>query len=307
MYITPSSAPAPTVSLPLAELLNVQQYYLEDLGKIASSSNQNVAGDLSAIKTKLTGLEKALQTANTSADKTLTHQDKIEDIIQTEHERLLSKKDEIDNVYYGKMRAVELNDNYRKRQTEYLRIIIATIIAILLFIGCNFILPDPLLTIATIIIFGLLALYAGNIVWEMYKRDNMNMDKLDLPMPSEALDPNRALLDASGAAASTAGPVCVGNNCCAAGLRWDSTMNQCILGCPTNKPIVKENQCVESTECKESDGLKLCGNVCMIKEAECPPKVITPFSTLGDEGISVKNGEVMPYTPYEYDGYAPVM
>lgn len=296
------------VSLPLSGLLTIQQNYLNDLGRI-SQTNKNVAGDLADIQEKLEKINAAYEQANTSADKTLTHQTKIEDILEKEHNRLLSKKDEIDNIHYGKMRAVLLNDSHRKRQADYIRIIIAVILGIISYIGISLFLFEPISTLAAILIFVVVVIYSGNILWEIYKRDNMNHDRLDLPPPAEANDIHRttASTDASTESAAASDAVCTGEVCCDVGSRWDASMNKCILACPdATKPISKGGMCIAESECAAP--MKRCGNACISEDATCGGvSNVNPFSTLGEERIRQARQETMPFAPYEYCDYAPAL
>jgi hypothetical protein len=293
-------------SLPLSGLLNIQKNYLNDLAEI-SQTNRNVAGDLDDIQQRLKTIDSSFKDANTSAEYTLTHQSKIEDILEKEHQRLLSKKDEIDNIHFGKMRSVELNDSYRKRQSEYIRIIVAIIIAIVLYIAVSLILPDQLRDISVVIIFVALIIYCGKILWVVYKRDNMNHDRLDLLPPSDVNSGTRGSLPLSRPeSTSSSSAVCVGEVCCAEGSRWDASVNKCIISCTdSTKPISKGNECISMTACVAP--FKICGNACISETATCGTTTVNPFSTLGEERIQTKTSEVKPYTPYEYNEYAPVM
>jgi ABC-type multidrug transport system fused ATPase/permease subunit len=292
--------------LPLNGLLNIQKNYLNDLAQL-STENKNVAGDLNDIRSRLDQINQSFNQANTSAEKTLTHQSKVEDILKKEHERLLSKKDEIDNIHYGKMRSVQLNDSYRKKQSEYIRIIVALIVAIILYIAFYLFLPQSIADILTVLLFVVLIFYSTKIVWEIYKRDNMNYDRLDLVPPAEANSLTRGDASAASASASASmvGDLCTGEVCCAEGSRWDASMNKCILACPdASNPITKGNQCIERASCVAP--FKICGNACISETATCGTTVNT-FSTLGEERIQTKTNEVKPYTPYEYNEYSPVM
>lgn len=296
-------------SLPLSGLLNIQKDYLNDLGQI-SQNNKNVAGDLLDLRNRLEKIHASFIAADTSADKTLTHQTKVEDILEKEHERLLSRKDEIDNIHYGKMRAVRLNDSYRKRQSDYLRILVAVIIAILVYIAVAFIVPEPLKSILVVTLFVVVVFYVVSVVWEIYRRDNMDHDRLDLQPPNGAMSGDRAFSATSAAtaaaAAAASGPVCTGEVCCSDGSRWDASMNKCIFSCTDPaKPITKGTTCIAETEC--SAPFKRCGNACIYEETACGVTT-NAFSTLGEERIRTKSrGDARPYSPYEYDSYAPAM
>lgn len=293
--------------LPLDGLLNIQRNYLNDLAQI---TDRNVAGNLGDIQTRLQQIHQSFEQANASADNTLTHQSSVEDILKKEYDRLMSKKDEIDNIHYGKMRAVELNDSYRKRQMEYIRVLVAIVVAILLYIVSYMLLPETAADILAIIIFVVLFVYCFNQFWEIYKRDNMNHDRLELAPPVEATLLSRgtsAGATAATSATSASGSVCTGEVCCAEGSRWDAPMNRCIIACPTAAaPLSRGSECIAEADC--TGNYTKCGQACILKTESCgTATAASGFSTLGEERIRMRDAEVKPYTPFEYDAYAPVM
>jgi hypothetical protein len=303
--------PATSV-LPLNDLLDIQQNYLNDLGQL-SNTNTNVAGNLSALQAKLAQLKTSFENANTSSDKILTHQSKIADILEKENDRLSSIKNEVDNTHFSKMRTIHLNDNYRKRQSEYIKIIIVLLIGLLVYIGLSVFIPEPLYSFLVIVLFSVIFIYSANIVWEIYKRENINYDRLDLKPPSNALTLERVSEFPPGAPVAPGAPatpassgICTGEACCSTGSRWDATMNRCIIACSDPQlPISKGNVCVATSQCVSP--FKMCGNACISESEACGPTNTNPFSTLGDERIKTKHEDsVQPYSPYEYDSYSRV-
>lgn len=299
--------------IPLNGLLDIQQHYLNDLERITTNANTNVSTSLSGIQNKLAQLNSSFANANTSASGILTEQDKIKEIIEKEYERISVAKDEIDNVHFGKMRSIQLNDSYRKRNMEYMRIVIAIIIALVIYVILAIFVPEPIYSISTIILFSVLFIYCAKTVWEIYKRENINYDRLDLMPPSDALSQNRtnAILSAKATAeadssAKSASTVCVGESCCSTGSRWDASMNKCIISCsdPT-KPISSGNTCIAKDACSAPS--KLCGNACIGKDDICGTTGTNPFSTLGDERIKTKHDSIVyPYSPFEYSDYSKI-
>ena len=293
--------------IPLNGLLDIQQYYFDDLEKTLNT-NTNVATSLSVFQQRLADLNRSFTNANTSANGLLTEQDKIKDIIEHEYERISAAKEEIDNVHFGKMRTIELNDSYRKRHNEYIKMIIAIIIALLVYVLLVIFVPEPIYSISTIVLFSILLIYCANIIWEIYKRENVNHDRLDLKPPSGALTKKRdsEIKESSVLVSPSASTVCVGESCCASGSRWDASMNSCIISCDdTTTPISEGNTCV--ARCNAPS--KLCGNACIGQNDVCGNTNQIPFRTLGDERIKTKHdndNNVQPYSPFEYSEYAPI-
>jgi len=302
----PSANPIPNPVIPLNGLLEIQQNYLNDLERITLNGSVNTTTALSGVQQKLADLNSSFSNANTSANSILTQQDKMKDIIDKEYERISLAKQEVDNIHLGKMRYIELNDSYRKRHVDYMRIVLAILVALIIYVLVALFVPEPIYSISLIIVFSVLLIYSGSIGLEIYKRENTNHDRLNLKPPSKLREDKLLTPSAAPSTASTSVPgstTCVGEACCSSDSRWDAPMNKCIKKCVDPTPISSGDTCIAQTAC--ASPMKICGNACIGQNEVCGSTSTNPFSTLGEERIQTKHdNNVQPYSPFEYSEYS---
>ena len=182
-----------------------------------------------------------LEEQKLSSNNVLTHQKDVADIVDTEKDRLLLKKQSIDNALVGKKRAIELNDSYQKKQAEYNKIkyawVIALAISVILVISKkNFVfLPSFMFDLFTILVLFGASIYTISILIEVSRREKTNFNKLDLPDPAAR---TAAELQAAAKAASKeeGGDLlggmnlygCVGSYCCSPGTKWENDISKCV-------------------------------------------------------------------------------
>ena len=176
-----------------------------------------------------------------SSDNVLTRQEEVTDIVTTEKDRLMLKKQSIDNALVGKKREIELNDSYQKKQAEYNKIKLAWVIAlaisvlsILLKKQLSFV-PSFIFDLVTIIVLFGASIYTISVLVEVSRREKINFNKLDLPEP--VVRTADELREAAAAAAKEEGGDllsgmnlygCVGSYCCSPGTKWDNDVSKCV-------------------------------------------------------------------------------
>lgn len=292
--------------------LDIQRNYLSDLG-VLSSNNVVVTTDLAAIDTKLSNLNTTYDGISTNNSAIQTAQGEMKAIVDAEKARLDEKAGLIDGAYFAKQRAVVLNDSARKRQYNYVYIIYALVIGLIIISAFIFIqsvfpfIPDSVINFIIIIVIGSVVIYSINLLRLASYRDNIYYDKLSVPQPknlsvndiAKQQDEAKKKGDLVG---SVANPyVCVGGACCSGNSTWDSVANRCIVSCDGGK-VDKEGVCVAKTDnnsCVLNDtgtdtGYKVCGNACIKKEATC----YETFITLANSEPS----EVLPYSSVQSYG-----
>lgn len=220
-------------------LVALQKEYLKIL------ENKSVDPDLdikvNELQQELKSAYDSLEDENVSSNNVLTHQEDVADIVDTEKDRLLLKKQSIDNALVGKKRAIELNDSYQKKQAEYNKIkyawVMALAISVILVISKkNFqFLPSFMFDLFTILILFGASIYTIRILVEVSRREKTNFNKLDLPDPAAR---TAAELQAAAKAASKeeGGDLlggmnlygCVGSYCCSPGTKWDNDISKCV-------------------------------------------------------------------------------
>jgi len=220
-------------------LVTLQKEYLKVLEN--KPNDPELTTKIAQLQTELESAYTSLETANVSSNNVLTHQEDVADIVDTEKDRLLIKKQSIDNALVGKKRAIELNDSYQKKQAEYNKIkfawVIALAISVILVISKKtfVFLPSFIFDLFTILVLFGASIYTISILIEVSRREKINFNKLDLPDPAAR---TAAELQAAAKAASKeeGGDLlggmnlygCVGSYCCSPGTKWDNDITKCV-------------------------------------------------------------------------------
>jgi len=290
----------------------LKKQYLFDLGTIARNGSVPVGSDINTLQNNLGNVYTNYLSANSSVNYALDHQKDMQTIINTENDRLNAKKQQVDNIISSQQRIVELNESYRKRQSQYIYIIIVFVIALILYIFIVKLkiflpfIPDAVIDLLLILLVGAAVVYIIYIYKNISYRDNLNYDNIIVgPPPSQ--DASGIIL--SQQAASASGNLlqsvynpnnCVGQSCCSANSVWESSIYKCIDKCDSGKyNVVNGNingsTCVTATDCS-NNGYKICGNSCVSQSQSC----FTYESFSGNLNV------IKPYEPYEFDGYAKI-
>jgi hypothetical protein len=223
----------------LKGIFQAQEDYLKYIGELPPTNPEGPQKTINAIQGNLDKLYTNFEKASGTSSAVLDHQTKINDIAQTELNRLQQKKTNVDLAIEGQKRMVKLNDSYRKKYSYYVKIMITTIVFLLIFIALNMmsnyfpIIPSLIFDIlyfllGTTLIFTIYFIFQ-DIVW----RDNMNFDELSFNAPN-ITDP--LLIAQQQNQASKMGNLlgtinvigCVGNNCCDPNTAiWDAGNSVC--------------------------------------------------------------------------------
>jgi hypothetical protein len=223
----------------IAGLLNVQSKYIADLGAGVSDPT-NVASNLSTLNSRLNAMAGALD--STSTGYLLTGQDTVYTILNREKDRIAEKSKSIDIAAQGQNRLIQLNTNYKKRYAAYNSIIIAAILALIVFAGIIALrsvpfIPAIVLNVASVALLGATVIYCGSTYVSIVNRDSIYFDELDTN--SDYMKSVGAIKkDVSGT--NTAGAnlglnfnigSCVGQTCCSGNTFWDSDDSVCLPAC----------------------------------------------------------------------------
>lgn len=249
---------ATALNTDLTGLLDIQKNYLARLA--ATSSGNDLSSRITTLQNELEDLYNSFNRANISSSAVLTRQGTVSDIIDAEKTRLEGKKQSIDNALVGKKRAINLNETYRMRQSQYLKIKVVFVIVLAICIGITLlnrrfpILPNIVLSLILMIIILIGGIYCLYIYASIASRSPMNYDELDLTGPTVLSDSEVA---ANQAAAGKAGDLlgtidingCVGQKCCSDTTKWDTTRLLCVdAGCGEDKIWDSANSvCVDAT------------------------------------------------------------
>lgn len=213
-------------------------------------------------------------------------------IVASENERLRQKNEIIDNMESSQRRTNALNESYRKRNWEYVKLLIIVAISLITILGISMflrnIIPDTFIDLLTAIIIGIVIIYAFMTYRTISTRSAIDFDKLNLSNPiSTTLDDatneaNKKIISAGesgdilGAAGIGMSGTCSGPTCCDSGTKWCSYKNKCLLA------TTFDANCVAPTTA---------------------PPTTTPGSTTKSGFTTMSNSE--DFSVSEYTNYAP--
>lgn len=227
------------VNTDLKGLATLQKNYLNSLSD--KTNDPELTNKVNALQAQLSDAHNDFKEADISSSNVLTHQNTVKDIVDTEKERLLQKKQTIDNALVGKQRAIALNDSYQQKQAEYNKIKLAWVIALAISVLSTILknhlvfIPSLIFNMITIIALFFASMYSIHIYIEISRREKINFNKLDLPEP--AARTQKEMEDVAKAAATEEGGDllggmnlygCVGSYCCNEGTKWDSKISKCV-------------------------------------------------------------------------------
>jgi hypothetical protein len=171
----------------------------------------------------------------------------LDQIVHRETDRLQEKKASVDNALFTQHRRIEFDDNLKKRQQAYNRILIYLVISLtlifVLFLLQRFLSFIPAVPLTCLILLVFL-IYAVSMYRDIQSRWNMNFDEYNFSPPALVVAPTTG--SSSSATTGSFGGLngCIGSYCCSTGTVWNSSQGQCILDLSYNAP--KPNESFES-------------------------------------------------------------
>ena len=231
-YVNPSS------HFDLNSLLSLQNQYAIDLSGI-SDYNVNDTGKsyIQDLNNNLNNLNDTLNNSEVSSGTLLLKQGTINNILNTENQRLQDKKQNIDSARIGQQRLLQINDSYRKRQAAYIKVIIVIVVALLLILVLQFLstnltfIPEVIYYLLFIILISGTIIYVILLVYNINNRDPLNFDQLNLGRPKIGPTLVPICTDVLGKTE------CVGSSCCQTGTIWDTNTYSCIVNPMSNKSV----------------------------------------------------------------------
>jgi hypothetical protein len=172
----------------------------------------------------------------------LSADDVFNAIFIDEKNRLEAKAQEIASASTGQKRVIQLNESYRKRTAAYTKAIVAIVMALAIVVILKVVqgyipIPEVVLTLVYILLLSLSILYAASVAFEVVNRDKTNYDRLDVPppvIPTESeKERDKEKAAGMGDLLGTLPGMCIGDNCCAPGTKYDSDEGKC---CPKDTP-----------------------------------------------------------------------
>jgi len=231
----------------LSGILQVQKDILSGANSGYSNSGNNGFDPLKSLSSGLNNLFNNFSQAGISVDDTIQRQNDVINVIEFEKNRLEQKKQNIDVAYIGKQRVNDLNENYRLRYKQYIKMSLVIIITLVLFILVSFMsslfpfIPSSVFDVLSVIIIcsGLIIFFY--LYSDLISRNNVYYNELDLPPPiigdkivANDSDYSNILLDINNYIRNGM-RVCIDKDCCAEGTTWDPAKGTCVVSseCPS--------------------------------------------------------------------------
>ena len=220
----------------LTGLFQIQKDYITGI----SSTDTELSASVQEVQKQLTGLNAAYNDTNASTAHILDKQEETSNIINTEKDRLLLKKQGIDNALIGKQRAIALNDSYRLKQSQFTNIKVTMVITLaicilLVLLGRRYpAFPSILITLSILIVLLIGVGYSLFLYSIISSRSKLNYNELDLGGP-KVLTPEEEKAGQLRArkAGNLLGTInsegCVGSDCCSDGTAWNKELSKCIV------------------------------------------------------------------------------
>lgn len=198
-------------------------------------------GNVQVMQNTLDNLYQQGNVANASNAQILSHQIDMNEIVQTESQRLNDKKTSIDEARESQKRLVNFNNSYNQRYmfwTKIITVVVVTLVVYMIFSTIETYFPFipgfvfDILNIFTFCIGGFICYF---IYLDIYRRSNMDFNQLELDPPKKA-SPQE--IQAAKSAAANSGDLlgtlditnCVGPQCCGSNTIWDVSSASCIKG-----------------------------------------------------------------------------
>jgi hypothetical protein len=183
--------------------------------------NENIAG----ISSTLTSLK------NTSINNP---------VVDSENQRLNTKDELIKSMSSSQDRMNALNESYRKKNWEYVKILIVVAISLFVILGISTflrnIIPDIFIDLITAVIIGLVVIYAIMIYKSISSRSAIDFDKLNLSNPmTNSKEQDEAKKTQKIISAGESGDILgsietsSGASACGVGTKWCVTQNKCFV------------------------------------------------------------------------------
>ena len=146
---------------------------------------------------------------------------------------LEAKQNNANTILNSNQRLAELNDSHRKRYAKYVEILTTLILAYMFYLGVILLqkaiptIPQFAVDAVTIILIFMIAFYLFRASWELYTRNNMNYDEIDVPM-HDASGIDLSKLQDTGRVNDFGTATCTNDECCPANYKHDPVSNKCI-------------------------------------------------------------------------------
>jgi hypothetical protein len=232
---TPSTSP----HFDLTSFLNLQKNYTADL----NGSSQT--GAITSLSNNLKQIFDNSQASQIGANATILKQNEVNSILESENQRLLDKKQNIDTAIQGQKRMIKINENYQMRYAAYTRMLMVFVLMVFLCIVVKImakyvtIIPEAVYILFYIIIITVCLVIIFIQFLSLKSRDPADYNTIMMSPPLN-VGGSPTATNQSGVSSDYTNQFgdyynCVGQNCCAKGIKW-SPLTGCALT-PSPAPV----------------------------------------------------------------------
>jgi hypothetical protein len=228
----------------LSSIFKIQSDQVVDLSNSYPDVDNasNIVSKVNDLQSQIKYLSSEYDYANSTSSAVLTQQKNMIDIVNTEKQRLLDKQDIINQAQAEQERKALLNTTYRKKYTQYSKIVIVLILilvgVILITLASRYftIFPESVYTFLMVCVISVGIIYIILLYSDLSWRDNINYDEIYIPPPK--LDASGNLIGAKNSTPSMWGlfNTCNGSACCSPGTKWDANLRLCITDTGLSNP-----------------------------------------------------------------------
>jgi len=270
-----------------------------------------IADDMGNIQSGLNNLWTDTNKNASSASAALQRQKDMQNIIDQENQRLDIKKNQIKGAVVNTQRVIALSESDRKRQVQFIYIILLIILGLLIYLFLRNIeiffpfVPSFVVTFLTIIAVVIIVGYIVILLRDIFSRSNTNFDELNLPPPVINNDDqqNKAMDMGDILGSINYANSCIGESCCDTTLtQWNMGTMKCVAKCSTAGEAAYKGVCYASGATNTPDGLipgdtlKLCGKAWIPDGQRC----------FVSEGFEPMSQGTQPYMDSEVNLYSKV-
>jgi uncharacterized membrane protein (DUF485 family) len=282
-------------------------------------------------------------TLNQNLTPIIGRESEIKTITDRELSRLNAKKIEVDDAYNTNKRFVDLNDSYRKKQSQYnylMFVVISFFVVMIIMMQIQKAVPaiGGLLTfiivILGIVVFG----YGLYIIYDIYRRDPNDFEKINYAPPpgvdEVVIDPatgkastvSKGLINpetgkkydpSTSASMSRKTGLSAGQDACFKDQNYDYYSGKCLPQCATNAKFRNMTGYIDSNtkklDYKQIDTIAsthndYCIDVCPATTKTCGKFCIPKEYTCGaaSESFTTLGNSVSPNSPNEFSNYSPL-
>lgn len=217
----------------LSGIIDIQQQELDNIGNFYYQNTPGVISQINTLNDSLNNNYTNIKVINGSVNNAISRQNDVLGIVNGETTRLAEKKKSVDNARDGQKRLMLLNDSYRKRYLQYMKIIIAVVIILAVFWVLK--MAETYITIIPSIIFEFLIvldiaigiIYIYLVYRDIQNHDLIEYDKLIIQPPPDNSKSNNNTISKPGDDLLKSSKSCNDQNCCAEGTTWDEANAKC--------------------------------------------------------------------------------